>query len=92
MNTLQTRPVSKTPSGLVDMAYPKPFTEMPVQPTVKKPGQLTEDQLKQFFNEVSRVRIYHFQSVCKSKKQKHSPQKMSYNNYYKSFISFFNVS
>lgn len=33
------------------MADPNPFIEMPTQPTVKKPGQLTNEQVKQFFDE-----------------------------------------
>ena len=32
--------------------YPDVFTKMPVQPTEKKPGQLPEEQLKQFFEQV----------------------------------------
>lgn len=51
MDIHQSTSVYKSPSGLVDMAYSKRFTEMPTQPTVKKPGQLTQDQLQKFFKE-----------------------------------------
>ncbi|KAK7104217.1 phytanoyl-CoA dioxygenase domain-containing protein 1-like [Littorina saxatilis] len=42
---------SKTYSGHSEEAHPEIYTEvaMPEQPTVKKPGQLSEDKIRQFF-------------------------------------------
>ncbi|XP_060065780.1 uncharacterized protein LOC132546102 [Ylistrum balloti] len=37
--------------GEVDEVHPAPFLTIPPQPTEKKPGQLTEAQVKQFFEE-----------------------------------------
>lgn len=39
--------------GEVDEVNPLPFITMPPQPKEKKPGQLSEKQLKQYFDEVS---------------------------------------
>lgn len=39
--------------GEVDDVHPLPFITMPPQPKEKKPGQLSEKQLKQYFDEVS---------------------------------------
>ena len=38
--------------GVIKEVYPKPFITRPEQPKEKKPGQLTETQLKQYFEEV----------------------------------------
>lgn len=39
--------------GEVDDVHPLPFITTPPQPKEKKPGQLSEKQLKQYFDEVS---------------------------------------
>ena len=38
--------------GEVDAVHPEPFNKIPVQISEKKDGQLTDAQLKQFFDEV----------------------------------------
>ena len=45
----------KVVSGQTDEAHPELFnlTAMPEQPTVKKPGQLSDAMIKQFFEDVS---------------------------------------
>ncbi|KAK3096497.1 hypothetical protein FSP39_000740 [Pinctada imbricata] len=37
--------------GSIDEVYPEPFLTIPLQPKEKKPGQLTQKQLKQYFEE-----------------------------------------
>lgn len=37
--------------GQSDQAYPEVFTKIPPQPAVQKPGQLTQEQVEQFFTE-----------------------------------------
>ena len=39
--------------GQIDEAHPELFSTIPSQPTVLKPGQLTEQQVKKYFDEVS---------------------------------------
>ena len=39
-------------TGYTDEAHPEIFTVMPPQPKILKPGQLTEEQVKKFFDEV----------------------------------------
>ncbi len=38
--------------GETDEAFPEAFVKIPQQPKEKKPGQLTDEQIKQFFDEV----------------------------------------
>ena len=46
---------SKQYPGFVDKAFPEVFTKIPPQPDVLKPGQLSKEQVKQFFEEVGRL-------------------------------------
>ena len=39
-----------------DEAFPEIFTVMPEQPVQKKPGQLNQQQIRQFFEEVLGIR------------------------------------
>lgn len=45
-------PEQKVWPGESGEAYPDVFTKIPPQPTEKKPGQLSEDQIIQFFDKV----------------------------------------
>ena len=40
--------------GEVDETYPEVFTKMPPQPKEKKPGQLSEELIKEYFDKVTR--------------------------------------
>jgi len=40
--------------GYSDEAYPEVFTTMPTQPKTLKPGQISEQKARQFFDEVLR--------------------------------------
>ena len=41
-------------------AYPEPFNKIPPPVLEKKPGQLSEEQIRQFFEEVSHIYIVCF--------------------------------
>ena len=45
---------SKKWPGQTDEAHPEPFTIIPAQPKEKKPGQLTDEQIKTYFEDVSK--------------------------------------
>ena len=40
------------PRGESDAAYPEVFSTMPPQPTVKKPGQLPTEKIREYFEKV----------------------------------------
>lgn len=44
---------SKRWPGYTEEAYPDIFTTIPPQPECLKPGQVQEDDVRRFFNEVS---------------------------------------
>jgi len=43
--------------GFTGKAYPEVFNTVPPQPQQRKPGQLSEEQVKKFFDEVYTVHI-----------------------------------
>ena len=43
---------AKTLPGFTGVAYPEVFNTIPLQPQQLKPGQLSEQQVKKFFDEV----------------------------------------
>ena len=44
-------------------AYPDPFNKVPPPVLEKKPGQLSEEQIRQFFEEVNHIYIVFFRLV-----------------------------
>ena len=44
--------------GFTGEAYPEVFTKIPPQPQQVKPGQLSEQQVKKFFDEVTAQHVY----------------------------------
>ena len=46
--------------GFTGKAYPEVFNTIPPQPQQQKPGQLSEQQIKKFFEEVCFVHVCRF--------------------------------
>lgn len=51
LSRMATEEAKKYP-GFTGKAYPEIFTTVPPQPKQQKPGQLSEEQVKKFFEEV----------------------------------------
>ena len=43
--------------GFTGVAYPEVFNTIPPQPQQRKPGQLSDQQIKKFFDEVCSVQV-----------------------------------
>ena len=56
--------IKRKPKEYYQRAFPEPFNNIPPAVTEKKPGQLSEVQIRQFFSEVCMKHIKCITSTC----------------------------